>query len=148
MERNENMKNKYKTRETSINTVKQFFKDSSSDIITLEEAFKSWGRDLQKIDDNKAWLSNKMTSLKYHNLVVPIYSIINNKRVLSKIQLTLEGKKAIGRIGENIITDTLRSSPDQDSRTEITLDDILRVIPKLKKENPDFNVTFSVTPKE
>ena len=139
---------KYKSREASVETVRHIFQNTNEDYIALEDAFKSWGRDLSKVEENKAWFSNKLTSLKYHNLVIPIYTTNNNRRILKKIQLTIEGKKAIGRLVKDTGL-TIGSVVDiRSEHNEITIEDILKAIPKLRKENPDFDIIFKVTPKE
>lgn len=134
-----------KSKSVSIENIKQFFANTSEDIITLEEAYIAWGRDTTKEFENKAWLSNKLTALKYHNLVKPVYALRNKKRVLDKIQLTMEGKKALGRIGEDVI---MPESIPTNGKTVITLEDVIKVISRLRRENPEINIVFSITPKE
>src|SRR5258706_8165628 len=90
------------TRETAIENIKKIFSNCSEDSISLQDAFIAWGRDPAKIVKNKAWLSNRLTHLKYHNLVKPVYVWKNNRRVLDKLELTMEGKKQLGRLTETI----------------------------------------------
>jgi hypothetical protein len=139
-----NRRSKYKTKETSVENVQLLFQNTTEDRISVGEAYKAWGRDTNKVEENKIWLSNKLTSLKFHNLVSPIYTVINNRRVLNAIQLTIEGKRALGRIGENV--EVINAPPNQ-SNELITIDAILKAIPRLKKENPDFDIVFKVNPK-
>ncbi len=141
----EHMKGKYKSRESSVETVRHLFQNTEENSISLKEAYTAWGRDLTKESENKAWLANKLTSLKYHNLINPIYTTSNNRRVLNEIQLTVEGKRAIGKIGDAILPD--QPLPLRDRRT-VTIEDIMKAIPRLRKENPEFDILFKVTPKE
>lgn len=130
-----------KTREAAIENVKRFFSNSPDvDSISIEEAFVAWGRpDPENAQAHKAWLSNMLFHLKYHNLVTPIYSFDSGRKRLTELQLTLEGKKSLGRIES-------ANEPRNGERT-VSLGEVMKAIPKIKKENPDFNITFSVTPK-
>jgi hypothetical protein len=90
---------KYRSKETAIDNLRQFFSKMEQDAITLEEAVKAWGgRENYSNEQNENWIRNKLTHLKYHNLIKPVYKLRNGRRVFDRIQLTLEGKKAIRRI--------------------------------------------------
>lgn len=147
------MKN-YKTRESSIENVKKFFSNTSGDAITLEEAFAAWGdRDDRSFEDNKSWISNLLTHLKYHNLVKPIYSRKNKRRVLTRIQLTLVGKKALGRIDESTeIAPEFVKEVQEDhynrSNGKMSLSDAMKMIAKLRKDNPEYQITFDIKLRE
>ena len=134
---------KYRTRSAATENIQKTFINTPEDIISVEGIFKAWERNLEKVKDNKSWLSNKLTHWKYHNLVKPIYSFKTGHRVLEKIQLTLEGKKAIGRVGEDVVT-----ANTSNGIKKITFEDIMKEIPRIRKENPDFNITLSVTPRD
>jgi hypothetical protein len=142
---------KYKTKETAIANVKRLFANSpASNTITLQEAFAAWGRNPESKQTNMYWLYNILNQLKYHNLVTPVYAIINSKRVISKIQLTIEGKKALGRIesenkptsNENILNAEIKEV--ENKHRIISLESIMKEIPRLKKENPEFEIIFDV----
>ena len=148
------MKN-YKSRESSIENVKKLFANTDSDIITLEEAFAAWGdRNDMSFEDNKSWISNLLTHLKYNKLVKPIYSRKNKKRILTKIQLTLVGKKALGRLDENLgeTIETDPKTPEQIynsmSNSTVSMSDAMKLIARLRKENPDYQITFDIKLKE
>ena len=135
-----------KKEDSSIDNVKRFFSTSlNSDVVSIEEAFKAWGRPDSDPEKNKAWLSNVLFHLKYHDLVTPVYSYTHGRKRIEKIQLTLKGKKALGRIGSATESE---SKERVEQNGEIKIEDILKALPKLRKENPDFNITLSVSPKE
>lgn len=138
-----NMLRKIKNLDSAIDNVKRFFSNSpDSDVVSIEDAFKAWGRPETDPEKNKAWLSNVLFHLKYHDLVSPIYSYSHGRKRIEKLQLTMKGKKVLGRIG--IDDDTAV----QNKSNLISIEDILKALPKLRQENPDFNITFSVSPKE
>lgn len=133
-----------KSRVSSVENVKQFFLNTSEDVISLEEAYVAWGRDITKEAENKAWLSNKLTALKHYKLVRPVYDLKNKKRVLEKIQLTTEGKRALGKIEEDGYTENENSN----GHRAITLEDVMKVIPALRQRHPEFEITFDIKLKD
>ncbi len=137
---------KFKGRDTAIDIVRKFFSGSNSDEITLQEAFEAWGRPIEKVKQNRGWMSNVLTHLKYHNLVKPLYDTKSGYRKLGGLQLTLEGKRAIGRFEEDNGNDT--ASQVTNGHTKISIENIMKAIPKLRKENPEFYIDFVVKPKE
>ncbi len=135
---------KYRTKESAIENVKLFFSNHpTEDTITLEQAWEAWGRDLDDKAGNMSWFSNKLTHLKYHNLVKPVYAHRNSRRVLAGIQLAMEGKRALGRLGKTSDEDSV-SNEVSGTRPMFSLEEIMKAIPKLRKENPDFDITFDV----
>ena len=135
-----------KKEDSAVDNVKRFFSNSpNSDIVSIEEAFASWGRPNSDPEKNKAWLSNVLFHLKYYDLVKPGYSYSHGRKRIEKIQLTLKGKKALGRIESENVNE---GGSAIEKRDGITIEDILKALPKLRKENPDFNIMFSVSPKE
>lgn len=131
-----------KSRSSAIENLKQFFSNTSEDIVSIQDAYVAWGRNLENAEGNKAWFSNKLTYMKYHNLVKPVYVVRNNRRNLDKIQLTMEGKKVLGRIEgsseENIPPST------NGSNNSLSITDVMRIVAKLRKENQDYEITFNV----
>lgn len=146
------MKNskKIKSEITSIENVKRFFANSPDvDEISLAKAFLAWGRpNPDNIEGNKAWLSNMLSHLKYHDLLVPVYTFDSGRKKLSKLRLTLKGKKMLGRIEGTQYVENAPIAIKNGSANSISVEDIMRVLPKLRQDNPEFNITFSVTPKE
>lgn len=131
-----------KSRSSAIENLRQFFSNTSEDIISVQDAYVAWGRNLENVEGNKAWFSNKLTYMKYHNLVKPVYAVRNNRRNLDKIQLTMEGKKVLGRIegssGENIPSST------SGSNSSLSIADVMKIVARLRKENQDYEITFNV----
>lgn len=131
-----------KTKGAAVENVKRFFSNApDADSISIEEAIIAWGRpDPEDIEAHKAWLSNVLFHLKYHDLVTPVYSFDSGRKKLKALRLTLEGKKSLGRIG------TVKEA--ENGEETLSLDEVIKAIPKLRKENPDFNIVFNVTQKE
>lgn len=135
-------KAKYKSKPSAIETVRRLFSSSpNDDFVLIEDAFRAAGRDIEKVEENKAWLSNKLPTLKYHNLLTVHYSYDTGRRKLDKLQLTLEGKRSLGRIDE----------PSSEGNGEIATNgntssiiDIMNIVAKLQKKHPEFDITFDV----
>lgn len=125
---------------SAIETLKKFYKDTSSDIATLGEIYQAWGRDLSDPEKNKQWVANKLTHLKHYDLVVPIYSF-GRRRELSKIQLTEEGKKVLGRVESS----SNKAIPQSNT---VTPETVLRDVKILQDQLPNFNIIFRIEPKE
>ena len=146
------MKNskKIKGEIASIENVKRFFANTPNvDEISLGDAFLAWGRpNPEDIEGNKAWLSNMLSHLKYHDLLVPVYTFDSGRKKLTKLRLTLKGKKMLGRIEGTQYAENEPIAVKNGIANSISVEDIMRVLPKLKQNNPDFNITFSVTPKD
>lgn len=141
---------KYKSKQSSTRNLKVFFKNMpESDSVTLQEAYVAFGRDLSKEQSNKNWITNLMTHLKWHNLIIPTYSTSDaGRRVLKGFGLTMEGKRALGRIevakvGEYMQPNTTYLLPNQGER-EIEVSDIMNAIAKLKEKHPEFEISFDM----
>lgn len=138
------MARKIKLEQSAIDNVKRFFSNSPDvDVVSIEEAFKGWNRTETDPEKNKAWLSNVLFHLRYYGLVLPKYDYGSGRKKIVGIQLTLKGKKALGRIESED-----ESNTESVEHVNIKIEDILKALPKLKRDNPSFNIVFSVTPKE
>lgn len=138
---------KYKSKISAIKNLKVFFKNKpEADVVTLEEIYVAYGRDLTKTEGNKSWIANLLTHIKYNGLVTTVYSNTTGKRVLSGVRLTIEGKRSLGRIqaDEPVENGTTVKEVDKASIGSGPVLDILRQISKLKTDYPDFEITFDV----
>ncbi|KKQ43429.1 MAG: hypothetical protein US60_C0002G0037 [Microgenomates group bacterium GW2011_GWC1_37_8] len=137
---------KIKSKDASIANVKRLFSNApDKDTISIEDAFIAWDRpNPEDVEANKAWLSNMLYHLKYHNLLTPVYSFSSGRKKLEKLQLTLEGKKALGRIeGEqNSEIGSITSSKKADESHSFI--DVMKIIAKLREDNPEYDITFDV----
>jgi len=138
---------KYKGRDASIENVKRLFSSTSGDTVSIAEVFQSWPRDPENEKRNRAWLSNLLSLMKFHNLVKPYYITKNGPKTLDKLELTLEGKEVLGRSEESSGSNGIVSQTTG-GNSKISIEDILKAVPKLRKENPEFDIEFSVKPKE
>ncbi|MDO8618568.1 MAG: hypothetical protein Q7R49_01330 [Candidatus Daviesbacteria bacterium] len=136
---------KHKSKYSAVQNTKKMFANTSDDSISLRDVFIAWGRNLEKEQENKAWLSNKLTHLKYHDLVTPIYSYDGGPRKLKKLELTLEGKRELGRIkGKADNVNGFIASTDSHSALPSAPTDLYNLVAQWKKDHPDFEVTFDV----
>jgi hypothetical protein len=120
---------------SAINTIKRFFaKFPESDSITVDQIFESAERNKEEyIDKNDGWLSNRLTGVYYHGLVKPTYSY-GPWRKLESIELTVKGKRLLGRVEEPQLID--KHEQIQETHTNsfnLTVDDILMAVPKINE---------------
>lgn len=128
-----------------------FLYSPESDSISLEQAYTAFNRDLSKEQSNKNWITNLMTHLKWHNLILPTYGVNNGgKRVLKGLELTMEGKKGLGRIEtpqkEFDAFGVMRTNFSE-FKVEHELDNvssILKAIAKLRENHPEFEIVFDM----
>ena len=142
---------KYLSKSASANTLKRFFVNNpDKDSVTLEEIFIAADRDLNQPEKNLSWLSNKMTHLRYHNLVTPDY-YFDGRRKLKGLRLTIEGKRAIGRIDDDLSSMPQYVDVPRTEKTSIagvSLNDVARVVKNFRDNNPEFLVVFDVKLRE
>lgn len=132
---------RYIKKKIAIEGVKLAFSQTKADSVAVEDVAKAWGRKGYTFKQNTFWLGNKMTHWKYHNLVQPVYKLRNSRRVFDKLQLTLEGKRAIGRIEDD---SSKKSAELSTNKYEVSLSEVMKLISLLKKENPDYEILFDV----
>lgn len=155
---------KYKKEQSAIKNLKRIFRNTpESDSILLDDIYPIFGRDLTKAKSNKNWITNVMSHLRYHNLIASTYTYYTGKRVLSGLQLTMKGKKALGRIDTStkdydflgapnavypLSNNNLFKIPDlTEMKMERDLDNvsnILKAIAKLKNDHPEFEIIFDM----
>lgn len=128
---------KIRSKESSVENIKRLFSNSlEKDEVSLEEAFRSWGRpNPENIDLHKAWLSNLMTHLTYHNLIRSVYSYGEGRKRLTGLVLTHEGKRALGRIDQGA---------DGNDDIILSVNDVMKIVAKLRRDNPEYEITFDV----
>lgn len=140
---------KIRSQNVAIENVRTFFSNTpNDDAISLEDAFRAWGRpNPENVEKNKAWLSNKLTALKYHNLIVPIYVHKDGRRKLEKLRLTLEGKKALGRIEGYSENDKNNGNSHLKNGGNSSNDfsDIYKKVAEWQKNHQEFEVEFKVS---
>ena len=142
-----NTNRKYISENAAILNIKKFFsKNPNEDVISIIDACKGWGRkNPENIERHKPWLQNKLTGLKYHDLVSSVYKYEDGRKKLDKIQLTIKGKRVLNRIKEE--TDNLEN-PQNTVESTITVSSVLQLVEKLKKDNPSYKIVFNVSLKE
>ncbi|HXY17904.1 MAG TPA: hypothetical protein VEH48_00595 [Candidatus Nitrosopolaris sp.] len=137
---------KYKSRRAAIETLRRFFAGKpDTDRLSVEEVFIATGRQKTAPRANMAWLSNKLTTLRYHNLIDSEYSYEGRRR-LEAISLTLDGKRALGQIGGLAGTD---SGPSAAASPPLAgLSDALAIVSALQQQYPRFDIALTIKPKD
>jgi hypothetical protein len=143
---------KYKSKSAAARTVKRFFANSpQADKISLAEIYAAAGRQDLDAEKNRSWLSNLATHLYYHDLVKPLYSYDSGYKKLKGMQLTLSGKRAIGRIEEDAGPGAAPANPPaaiHSPSPDASLSDVAKLVKDFRDNNPEFEVVFDVKLKE
>ncbi len=139
---------KYKSKRAAEETLKRFFAaNPGSDTVSVEEIFQATGRHGKPARANMAWLSNKLTDLRYHDLIDSEYSY-QGKRRLKGISLSLDGKRALGRAGSGpAATPDPQPGNRPGSGQAVSLEDALMIVSQLKRRYPEFDIDLTVKPK-
>ena len=145
----------YLSREAAIKNLEDFFRNTSADVIDVDDIFVQMGRDLKTDKANRSWLSNKLTAMKEYNFLTRQYSKRDNKNKLTKLSLTSEGKRVLGRAEEvQTTTTTTTVAPDNSSSTAVSradveslLESVNRDIEVLQQKLPSFYITFNIRPR-
>ncbi len=145
----------YLSREAATKNLEDFFRSTSEDAIAVDDLFVEMGRGQKSDKANRSWLSNKLTSMKDYNFLTRHYSKRDKKNKLTKLSLTSEGKRALGRSeGAHTTTTTTTIIPDNNrsatvSRTDVEslLESVNRDIEVLQQKLPSFYITFNIRPR-
>lgn len=144
----------YLSREAAVGTIKKFFHDEPADVINVDDLFIKMARDLNKGKANRSWLSNKLTSLKEYNFLEKHYSAATGKKKLTRLSLTSEGKRALGRVETQQISKasyqlspSLSTKQNNEADVEALLEWVNRNIDLLQAKLPSFVITFNIQPK-
>jgi hypothetical protein len=116
-------------------TLKRFFaKYPDANSITVEQIFTGVDRDAPEYAaKNEGWLSNKLTALYHHSLVKPVYSF-HPWRKLERLELTQKGKTVLNREdAPGVADDKPNRTIPVASYNELTIDDILKALPKINE---------------
>lgn len=147
--------------------LRQFFSQTSGDFITLEQAFIAWDRDLDQVDRNMHWLSNKLIHLRKYGYIESVLHNTSGKRgkqSLLGIKLTQKGKEVLGRSrttdqqAPEITKQETKSTKDQprnlfpelpdldstQSQKRISAKDLMEMTELFEQQNPGLEVVFDV----
>lgn len=132
-----------------INTVKKlekFYSRTLDNKITTQEILETWGRDLSDPKKNRGWVANSLVHINHHKLAKPLYAMKNNRKTLVGIELTSIGKLALGRLVSNKgVTIPSDVSP---MTQKINYGDMMQIVAKFQKENPQYKIEFNIFLKE
>jgi hypothetical protein len=132
----------YISQVAAVENLKRLFATSpNSDQLSLEELFIAAARDDQPPQTNRNWLANKMTQMKYHDLIQPVYKYGKRKELVA-LQLTLRGKKVLGRISPQ--AHSSQSLTDASLSGEINTLDVAAAVRAFRDNYPEFEVTFDI----
>ena len=142
---------KYISEGAATETLQRIYSNSpDSDVVRLGDIFIATERTAIDEGTNRNWLANKMTQLRYHNLINPVYRFDGRKR-LDGVQLTIKGKRALGRLDADLIEDVTENTnitPLKTGVSSLTLDDILEAVATLQEKHSGWDIQFTVNPKK
>jgi hypothetical protein len=117
------------------------FKDK--DEVLLEDAFAIGKREAESEEKNRIWIGNKLTRWKKRGIAEPLYHATYNpdskrgqRHRLIGIKLTERGKRLLGK------------PVSQEDTYHITLADVIKVVSRLQREHPDFEIRFEIKRKK
>lgn len=142
---------KYRTRQSAEDLLRVFFHKNLGDTISSERIYEIWGRAGRDEKKNKSWLSNLLLHLKHYNLIDSIYETRNNRNTLVGIKLTKEGIAALGRkvsSSKELETSQTKIAENDTNREKISYDNMMKLVSRFQRENPEYKVDFSITLKE
>jgi hypothetical protein len=132
----------YISNTAAIENLKRLFATSpNADQLSLEELFIAAGRDLGNDQTNRNWLANKLTQLKYHDLVLPVYKYGQRKELVA-VKLSLKGKNALGRLspqpngGERLLPAAISG--------DVNTLDLANAVRTFRDNYPEFEVIFDI----
>lgn len=144
----------YLSREAAINNLETFFRSTPTDSIDVDALFLLTGRESKSEKVNRSWLSNKLTAMKDYHFLTRHYSKQDGKSKLTKLSLTAEGKRALGRVEETQTTTTTTAAPSSSKSTTVSgidveslLESVNRDIEILQQKLPSFYITFNIRPR-
>jgi len=125
---------KYISYKAAVEALRSLFEDSAITVRTVDEIFEVTGRSLNSSEQNRKWLTNRLTDLKHYDLVKPLYTE-GTPKILAQVQLTQEGRHA------------LETSSSNELGRNVSLESIARDIKEFEKQNPSICIDFSVSVK-
>jgi len=126
---------------SATNTLKRFFAQSpESDEVTLQDIWRATGRTHYDEPANLAWLYNKMSLLRYYNLIDTKYKMDGRKKI-DRLALTLEGKRILGRVTGG---DKSQAPVGRPSSRVVTLQAIAEDIDEFMRQNPSIRLDLDI----
>src|SRR6185436_522562 len=90
----------YLTEQSIASTLKLLFTDPDSDQITVQEIFRKAGRADRAEEQNRSWLSNRLSGLSQGKLVKKQYEKKTGR--IERVRLTPEGMLRLGRVAGSL----------------------------------------------
>ena len=108
------------------------------DAVSLDEAFALSNRDPQSKKKNRQWIGGKLAQWRKKGLVEAVYgTTAGSYGVLTGIRLTQRGKTLV-----------IKSAEPNHQNAPIPPADILKMVRQLRREHPEWEITFEVRLKE
>lgn len=131
---------------TAIEQLQKIFSNTTSDVVTLSEAYKAAKFNLNEEKKNRAWIGNKLTSWKAYGFAEPLYATTeNNNKILIKIKLTEEGKYVLGRGATVVESQNNKFVANQSHIMAVPQQsNIVQLLSDLSRANPGSKITYNL----
>lgn len=117
--------------------------------MSAQEVYDLWGRPTTDERRNKNWLSNTIAHLKHHGLAEGVYEKRRGKNTLIGVSITEKGKRILGRSVEHTsATPSEQPIAKAEERQKLDYDNMMAMVARFKKENPQYKVRFAIELKE
>lgn len=144
-----------KSQESAERILKGFFvSNPRAENVSVEEIYRVSRRDPEREKTNRSWLGNILSSLKYYDLVKPVYSY-RGARKLSGLQLTDKGKEVVHppEDQEEAIAGVYSPYSPVNYGVSVFEDklspqDLLNYVQTFRRQNPGLEVTFGIRVKD
>lgn len=123
------------SRAAAIAALRSLFTYKDSDTFTLDEIFRTAGRNLSQPAENKRWLINRLTPLKQYGLVESLYTS-EQPKMLVGVRITPVGKEAL---------ESSENETSEPPARPISLESVVQIVREFQKQNPSAKVEFLVT---
>ena len=123
--------------------------------LTPFEIYEAANRPAEHDRANRVWLSNRLTHLKHHGFVRPVYGSEGGSRRLEQVELTFRGRRALKKLSEteSIQEEEAADQPrkreymsramDNSIQKEVAIDEVVSLIEKWAEYHPAYRVHFT-----
>lgn len=161
--------------DTAQKTLARFFSGSTdTNRVTPQQIYVAVGREHHGAQQNMYWLSNRLTDLRYYNLVHPRYASSYGEKGSTRllhIELTEAGRTALGRQADGVVSEAKKpsiravaitdvdetevpsparpaSSTSAERSPSLTLETVAAYLAHWQRDNPSFEVRLTISLKD
>lgn len=125
--------------------------------LTPIEVYEATNRPPEHAKANRVWLSNRLTHLRHHGFVKPVYSTEGGPRKLEQVELTLRGRRAMRKLEEagdsqesevpSLLKEHEKESPAKTKtvadQRQVAIDELAVLVEEWAERHPAYRVNFT-----